>query len=121
MSAFKFLTGCCKSIESVVEQPVQDALKRPITNESIICMIDQIEGKTIESVADTVKPVINGVVQPIIGIDVSGNIDTLVKTVIEPAVQIATNEKIVSIEKQVLEHMEAEVEKVRIPVLHENL
>jgi len=121
MSAFKFLIGCCKSIESVVEQPVQEALKKTITNESIICMVDQIEEKSIETIADATKSSANFIVKPIIGKDVSDTIDSVVKTVIEPTVIQATNEQILSLEKQAADKLEENIEKVRIPVLHETL
>lgn len=114
------LFSCCfKDSTDPVIHNIENTLKQPITNASIISIVDEIEEVVLEK---ALEPIVDNVVEKITGQDISGVIDNFVKKEVEPVIEGITNSEIevglIAVEKAV-EPIEKKVEITVTPVLNQ--
>ena len=83
------LFSCCfKDSTDPTINNISDVLKEPLTNSSIVGIVDELEEAVLEKV---LEPVVDGVVKNITGKDMSGVIHNFVEKEIEPRVEKLLN------------------------------
>jgi len=82
---------CFKDSTEPVINNIENTLKKPLTNASIISIVDELEEVVLEKV---LEPIVDNIAQKIIGQDISGVIDNFVKTEIEPVIEGIINNEI---------------------------
>lgn len=75
--------GCFGLTTSVIENNIQTCLKEPLTNASIVCVVDELGEGVLEKV---VQPGICCIVGSVTGMDISGVLTNVIETTVEPAV-----------------------------------
>jgi len=124
MSLFSCCFKLC-SVEDAQNNPtinkISDVLKEPLTNSSIVVIVDELEEAVLEKV---LEPVVDGVVKNITGHDISGVIHDFVEKEIEPRVEkllnAGVNTGLLAIEKvsaPIIIPILDQVETIVVPVL----
>jgi len=76
---------CFQFTKKNIEEPIEELCKEGITNENIVKTIDKIEENILEN---AIEPTL---IQIVGSSDLSGNIDTFIKKVVEPELENVTN------------------------------
>ena len=80
------LFSCCFN-----EPVIETTINQPLTNSSIITMVDKLEETILEKV---VEPIIDNAIQKITGQDISGVIGIFIKKELEPAIECLLNNEL---------------------------
>lgn len=70
---------------------IENTMKQPLTNSTIITIVDELEEVVLEKI---LEPVVNDTIQKITGQDISGVINTFVRTEVEPTIESVLNNEI---------------------------
>ena len=78
-----YLFACC--FKDSTDHTSTNVLKQPITNESVVFIVDHLEESILENI---LEPGVNDVVKKISGQDISGVVDNFVKKEVDSIVII---------------------------------
>ena len=102
-------TCCLKYCKPVIEDPIENALKKPLTFQTVIDVVDTIEENVIEQI---IEPFVDKSALTLTGIDISGILQEVVKNDLEPLIENETNVLLEVAEKTVAESVIHEVESI---------
>ena len=113
---------CCGTNTGVIETNIENTLKKPLTNASLVSVVDELEKGLLEQV---LEPAVAGLVQKATGMDISGVITGFIKSEIEPAVEGVLNNEVTlgltvveKVAAPVLEPLVTDFETDAVPLLN---